>query len=67
MTPRKESFKKELQELLKKYNAYIEIKEPESYIESHKVVVIFDSIWDNNANICVNESEIISLGYTFTY
>ena len=62
MTPKTELFKRDLEALLKKYNATIEIKEPESYIESHKKSVFFDSVWDNNANELMEESQTLVLG-----
>ena len=58
---RPENFKKELIELLAKYDAQIEVKEALSPIHSPTIEVFFNSQWENE-RICIDECRTLNLG-----
>ncbi len=54
-------FKKELKELLKKYNAEIEITDEGTlYVPETKMEVYIPSVWDGDD--CIAESTVVDLG-----
>jgi hypothetical protein len=51
-----EDFKKDLKALLLKYDAQIEIEEPEDTIwHCSKIVFKFNSLWENDGRVCIDE------------